>query len=398
MRPIGALIPLEEAAGIIDGVIKPIDRKETLPIDDALGRVLAADITAVHSAPPFDRSTMDGYALIGDDLGGIGAYITLSVVEDIFAGSVAKNKLARGEAMQIATGAPVPDGADTVVMVEVTKRTGSLVQIYKYAPKGSNITRKASDIREGEVLLKAGAVLDPAKVGMLASQGLSEVSVYVKPTVAIMPTGEEIVPLGTPLGGGQIYDINSHTLASVVRMNGGVPLVLPITGDVMNNLKSSLERALSSDFAVISGGTSVGEKDFIMDLMESMGEVRFHGVKLKPGKPTAFAVVKGKPVLGMPGYPTSCLMNAYLLLAPALRKMAHLPSGKNKSVAANLGEPVRGAAGRMTFLPVRLEDGKAYSAFKDSGAITSVGRADGYIVVPPDADLPAGAGIEITPF
>ena len=300
--------------------------------------------------------------------------------------------------MQIATGAPVPEGADTVVMVEDTKRVGNLVEIYKYPSKGGNITRKASDIREGEILLKAGTVLDPAKVGMLASQGLSEVSVYVKPIVAIMPTGEEIVPVGKPLGGGQIYDINSHTLASVVRMNGGVPLVLPITGDEMESLKRSLEQALSSDFAVISGGTSVGEKDFMMDLLESMGDVRFHGVKLKPGKPTAFAVVKGKPVLGLPGYPTSCLMNAYLLLAPALRKMSRLPSGKNRDMAASLGEPIHGAAGRVTFLPVRLEDGKAYSAFKDSGAITSARRADGYIVVPPDAEMPAGAGVEISPF
>jgi molybdenum cofactor synthesis domain-containing protein len=233
---------------------------------------------------------------------------------------------------------------------------------------------------------------------MLASQGLSEVLVYVKPIIAIMPTGEEIVPLGKPLGGGQIYDINSHTLASVVKMNGGVPLVLPITGDEMKSLKASLEQAMSSDFAVISGGTSVGEKDFMMDLMESMGEVRFHGVKLKPGKPTAFAVIDGKPVLGMPGYPTSCLMNAYLLLAPALRKMARLPPGNNRTVEANLGEPIHGAGGRETFLPVKIEGGKVYSAFKDSGAITSVGRADGYIVVPPDAELPAGAGVEMTPF
>ncbi len=398
MRPIGALIPLEDAAGIIDAAIKPIERKETLPLDDALGRVLASDITAAHSAPPFDRSTMDGYAVISEDLGGSGTPTALSVVEDIFAGSAAKNKLGRGQAMQVATGAPIPGGADTVVMVEDTKRAGSVVEIYRYPSKGDNITRMASDIREGEILLKAGSILDPAKIGMLASQGLAEVSVYVKPIVAIMPTGEEIVPLGKHLTGAQIYDINSHTLASVVRLNGGVPLVLPITGDEMKSLNASLEKALASDFAVISGGTSVGEKDFLMDLLESAGDVRFHGVKLKPGKPTAFAVVKGKPVLGMPGYPTSCLMNAYLLLAPALRKMSRLGSVKNRAISAILGEAVHGATGRVIFLPVRLKEGKAYSAFKDSGAITSAGRADGYIVIPPDTELPAGESVEITPF
>jgi molybdenum cofactor synthesis domain-containing protein len=383
---------------LIESVITPVERAEMLPVDDALGRVLAADVAATRSAPPFDRATMDGYAVIRDDLGGVGPYTTLSVVEDVFAGSIAKKRLAPGEAMQIATGAPIPEGADTVVMVEDTKRAGRLVEIFKYPSKGDNITLEASDIREGEIILKAGAVLDPAKVGMLASQGLSQVSVYVKPIVAIMPTGEEIVAVGERLSGGQIYDINSHTLAAVVRMNGGNPLVLPITGDEMTSLKSRLEEALAADIVVISGGSSVGEKDFLLDLLESMGDVRFHGVKLKPGKPTAFAVVKGKPVMGMPGYPTSCLINAYLLLAPALRKMSRLNSAKGKAIAAVLGERVRGTAGRVMFLPIRIEGGKAYSAFKDSGAITSIGRADGYMVIAANGELPAGADIEMIPF
>jgi molybdopterin biosynthesis enzyme len=149
---------------------------------------------------------------------------------------------------------------------------------------------------------------------------------------------------------------------------------------------------------VISGGSSVGEKDFLLELLDSAGDVRFHGVKLKPGKPTAFAVVKGKPVMGMPGYPTSCLINAYLLVAPALRKMARLPVRNPNTLSAVLGEPVKGSAGRVTFLPVRFEGEKVYSAFKDSEAITSVGSADGYIVVPPDAELPEGAVMEVTPF
>jgi molybdenum cofactor synthesis domain-containing protein len=341
---------------------------------------------------------MDGYAVIAGDLASIAPYRTLTVIEEVFAGSVPQKKLSHGEAIQIATGARLPEGADTVVMMEDTRRKGTLVEIFKYPTAGSNITLKGSDIKEGEIILKAGTVLDPAKIGVLVSQGLTEVAVYVKPVVAIMPTGEEIVEIGQNLKEGQIYDINSHTLAAVVRQNGGIPLILAITGDDMKSLKASLEKALACDLVVTSGGSSVGEKDFMSELLASMGEVKFHGVKLKPGKPTAFAVIKGKPVLGMPGYPTSCLINAYLLLAPALRKMARLPAGSQTGVAAKLGESVRGATGRVMFLPVRLEVDKVYSVFKDSGAITSVARANGYIVVPPDTQLPVGTSVSVTLF
>lgn len=399
MKPLGTLVPLETAVELIDKGIHPVERTETLPIDDTLGRVLAADVVAIHSTPPFNRATMDGYAVVAADTTNASQEtpIALKIIEEVFAGSVPTKKLSNGEAIQIATGARMPEGADTVVMVEDTRRNGNLVDIFKYAA-GNNITLKGSDIKEGEIILKAGTVLDPAKIGVLASQGLPEIEVYVKPTVAIMPTGEEIIPVGHRLKEGRIYDINSHTLASVIRQNGGIPLVMPITSDDMRNLKASLEKALACDMVVTSGGSSVGEKDFLSEMLAAMGEVKFHGVKLKPGKPTAFAVIKGKAVLGMPGYPTSCLINAYLLLAPALRKMARLPAGNKAEVAAKLGESVRGAPGRVMFLPVRLEGNKVYSVFKDSGAITSVARADGYIVVPQDTEWPEGASVSVTLF
>ena len=400
MKPLGTLVPLETAVELIDKVIHPVERMETLPIDNAPGRVLAADVTATHSTPPFDRATMDGYAVVAADTTSASQEIpiALKIIEEVFAGSVPQKKLSNGEAIQIATGAGMPVGADAVVMVEETRRDGDIVYICKTSAAGNNTTLKGSDIKEGEIILKAGTVLDPAKIGVLASQGLPEVEVYVKPTIAIMPTGEEIVPVGHRLKEGQIYDINSHALASVIRQNGGAPLVLPITGDHIRNLKTSLEKALAYDMVVTSGGSSVGEKDFLSEMLASMGEVKFHGVKLKPGKPTAFAVIKGKAVLGMPGYPTSCLINAYLLLAPALRKMARLPAGNKAEVAARLGESIKGAAGRVMFLPVRLEGNKVYSVFKDSGAITSVARADGYVVVPQDTELPEGAGVSVTLF
>ena len=400
MKPLDTLVPLETAIELIDKVIHPVERMETLPIDDALGRVLAADFTATHSTPPFDRATMDGYAVVASDTTSASQEtpIALKIIEEVFAGSVPQKRVSNGEAIQIATGAGMPVGADAVVMVEETRRDGDVVYICKTSAAGNNITLEGSDIMEGELIHKAGIFLDPAKIGVLASQGLKKVTVYVKPSIAIMPTGEEIVSIGHRLKEGQIYDINSHALASVIRQNGGIPLVLPITGDDIKNLKTSLEKALTYDMVVTSGGSSVGEKDFLSEILATMGEVKFHGVKLKPGKPTAFAVIKGKAVLGMPGYPTSCLINAYLLLAPAVRKMAHLPAGNKAEVAAKLGESIKGAAGRVMFLPVRLEGNKVYSVFKDSGAITSVARADGYVVVPQDTELPEGAGVSVTLF
>lgn len=398
MKPLDELVPFETAAAIMAAVIRPVVRTEVLPIDTAAGRVLASDVAATHSTPPFDRASMDGYAVMARDLASVAAYRTLSVIEEVFAGSIPQHKLASGQAIQIATGARIPEGADTVIMVESTRRDGTLVHILKYAAPGSNITLKGSDIEEGDIILKQGTILDPAKLGVLASQGLTQVEVYVKPIVAIMPTGEEVVEIGKSLKEGRIYDINSHTLAAVVRQNGGEARVLPITDDDMPKLKASLEKALSADMVVTSGGSSVGEKDFLSELFESEGDVKFHGVKLKPGKPTAFAVIQGKPVLGMPGYPTSCLMNAYLLLAPAVRKMARLPAANKAEIASKLGESVKGASGRVMFLPVRLEGDRVYSVFKDSGAITSVARADGYIVVPQDAEFPEGSSVSMTLF
>jgi len=184
MKPLGTLVPLDTAIEIIDKVIHPVKRTETLTIDDTPGRVLAADVIATHSTPPFDRATMDGYAVIAGDIAGVAPYRTLAVIEEVFAGSVPQKKLSNGEAIQIATEARMPEGSDTVVMVEDTRRNGSLVTIFKYATAGSNITLKGSDIKEGEIILKAGTVLDPAKIGVLASQGLPEVEIYVKPTIA----------------------------------------------------------------------------------------------------------------------------------------------------------------------------------------------------------------------
>ena len=402
MKPFGKLISFETAQEAVERNTMPLERIQSLGIDDALGCVLAEDITARHYTPPFNRAAMDGYAVISGDTVNASKENPkkLKLVGTLYAGSTVIGKLATGESIQIATGAQMPAGADAVVMVENTNRNGDEVSIFNSVSRLDNVGLKGEDIKKGEIVLKRGICLDAGKIGVLASQGLLYCKVYENLMVAIMPTGEEIVEAGNKLKAGQIYDINSHTLAAVVKGNGGLPVIFPITGDSIESIKDNLAKALdSADMVVISGGSSVGEKDIITDVLEECGKVFFHGIKIKPGKPTAFAMVKGKPVLCMPGYPTSCLINAYLLLGPAVRRMAHLPPGRSFSIQAKIGARVTGGKGRRLFLPVKLEGETAYPILKGSGAITGTAQADGYIIISEDVSyLEKDSLVKIIPF
>jgi molybdenum cofactor synthesis domain-containing protein len=213
-----------------------------------------------------------------------------------------------------------------------------------------------------------------------------------------MPTGEEVVEVGGRLKPGQLYDINSHTLAAVVRENGGVPLTFKITGDTIESIKNSIKTALEADFLVASGGSSMGEKDLIINVLEEWGQVYFHGIKVKPGKPTTFAVVKNKPFLGMPGYPTSCLINAYLLLGPAVRKMGHMPLKSDVQIQSTLYDRLIGSPDRMRFQTVKVISGNAKPIMKESGAITGMAYADGYVVVPQGNVMEKGSAVTVNFF
>ena len=389
MRPFGALISYHHASEIIDRNIHPVTRTELIPIDDAVNRVLVEDLTAQMNVPPFNRSAMDGYALKHEDTFGAGQFKpkTFNIVGDIHAGDNPVYMIQSGECMQISTGAVMPEGADAVMMVEDTEREGSQVKVFKSLTPGANIGKMGEDIKEGTLVLKAGVLLDAGKVGVLASQGLSQVKVYAKPRIAVIPTGEEVVQGGGKLKPGQLFDINSHTISALVSACGGIPVKIGISGDTKEKLKAAITEGLKSDIVVLSGGSSVGERDLLVDVLEGWGEMLFHGVQVKPGKPTIFAVIEGKPLMGMPGYPTSCLINSYLFLAPALRKMAHLPPHKGNTVQAKLARRVPGSTGRRQFLTVKLVGDEAVSVFKESGAITSIAEADGYIEIPENIDL-----------
>jgi molybdopterin molybdotransferase len=236
-------------------------------------------------------------------------------------------------------------------------------------------------------------------VGALAAIGMPRARVYARPRVSILTTGDEVVPPGKPIRAGQVYDINSHTMASVVRENGGDPISLGRVSDRLESLRSALKKALANDLVVFSGGSSVGEKDIVVDVLRSMGELLFHGIAVKPGKPTVLGRVDGKAVLGMPGYPTSCLSNCYMILAPMLRRMARLPPRHERIIDVPLAKRVVSTIGRVEFHTVRVVDGQAIPAYKESGAITSMAHADGYIEIPANVDLmEKGETVRVTLF
>ncbi|MFC1989689.1 gephyrin-like molybdotransferase Glp [Chloroflexota bacterium] len=401
MKPFGALLSFEEAKRVVEANIKQITRVETVNIDDASERVLAEDIVAALSIPPFDRAAMDGYAVKARDTFNSGQFSpkVLNLVGELHAGETPKGRVKAGECIQIATGAMMPPGADAVVMVEDTEAENSRVKVFKSAYPKANVAKIGEDIKEGEPVLSSGFVLDAGKIGVLASQGIKQVRVYEKPKVAILPTGEEVVEVGKRLKRGHVYDINSHTIASVVKANGGIPLRVGIAADDLDEIKARIREALESDLVVLSGGSSVGERDLLVDVIQGWGEVLFHGIQVKPGKPTIFAMIEGKPLMGMPGYPTSCLINTYLFLLPMVRKMAHLPPRRGETVNASLSRRVPGSVGRKQFLTVKIEGSEAVPVFKESGAITSIARADGYIEIAENIDLlEKGEPVTVTLF
>lgn len=401
MRPFRYLIPLEEAMRLMLSKVEPIKRAERVGLDEACGRVLAEDIVAEVDIPPFDRAAMDGYAVDAKDTFGASQFspVRLKLIAELSPEQEPRVEVGELECVRVATGCKIPSGADSVVMLEHTESSGDQVLVYRPVHPGENVSKRGSDIKAGTKPLKSGDFLTPARVGVLAALGRSEVLVLERPRVAIVPTGDELVELGRPLEGTKVYDVNSHTVGAVVRDNGCSPVILPITPDDEASLLEALQRALEFDMVVVTGGSSVGAEDMLSRTLERVGEALFHGVQIKPGKPTVCALARGKLVLGMPGHPTSCLSNSYLMLAPLCRRLAGLPERRLAPLRAKLSRRVVSTLGRKFFLTVRLENGLAVPVFKESSAITSMADADGYVVIPENADVvEAGDEVEVQPF
>ena len=401
------LLSLDEAKQILKKNFSPEPvGVERVFLSEAHDRVLAEDIMAPMDVPPFDRSTVDGYAVRAVDTFGADEDrpVALKFCGQVSVGESPSVVVERGMAAEIATGAPLPKGVDAVVMVEYSTRRDDDVFIHRPVSKRENMMEAGSDIRKGEKILEKHQRVSSREIGVLAALGLTEVVVHKRPRVAILSTGAEIVEPGKRLPSGKIYDINAYAFSAAVLECGGEPINLGIIPDDRTQLKAAVKRALDSADAVItSGGVSVGPKDLIPQVVETLGKpgVIISGIAVKPGKPTTIAIVDGKPVFSLPGHPTSSLLMFHMIVRPIICKMAGRTEETPfmfKAVAATKMFPARG---RRTFVMVNVTYDKTGKQLASpvptglSGAITTLARADGFVEIPEKQQF-VNTGDEVT--
>ncbi|HTO64305.1 MAG TPA: molybdopterin biosynthesis protein [Bradyrhizobium sp.] len=383
---------------------------EPRQLADALGCALAHDVVAPIDVPPFDRSNVDGFAVRSVDLASATETTPVHLIlnDEIIACGVAPERpVLSGTATSIATGGPVPRGADAVVMVEHTQPSGTrAIEVRRAASPGQFVSYAGSDIARGEALLHAGTIIGSREIGMLAACGIPEVTVVRRPRVAVISTGDELVQPGEPLRPAQIYDTNGAIVAAAIRENGGDAVFLGAVRDDEEQLDAAMRGALeTSDMLVLSGGTSKGAGDVSHRIISRLGGpgIVAHGVALKPGKPLCLAVCDHKPVAILPGFPTSAMFTFHDMIVPVLRRMAGLPPRSDAKVTAKVPVRIASELGRTEFVMVSLVEGDAgviaYPTGKGSGAITSFAQADGFLRIDALADqMPAGTETEVTLF
>ncbi len=358
---------------------------ERVMTSQALGRVLAEDIVSDVTIPPLDNSAMDGYAVRSGDIAELPA--RLRVIGDLPAGSRWHAALGSGEALRIMTGAPVPDGADVVIRQEVTRRDGGFVEILEEETI-ANIRFAGEDIIAGAKVMEAGIRLRPAHIGVLASIKRASISVCQRPRVAILSTGDELVDIDGSLGDGNIVSSNSYSLAALVQENGGIPIMLGIARDTPEDLRACFEQGMHADIIISSGGVSVGDYDFVKDVLQDMGvEMSFWKVAMRPGRPLAFGMIGSTPAFGLPGNPVSAMISFEQFVRPAIRKMSGLRNMFRSCLTAVMDEPAETRTGLTYFLRCRLRrESDGYHACttgaQGSGILMSMAEANALIIVP----------------
>jgi putative molybdopterin biosynthesis protein len=385
--------------------------EEAVPLAKAIGRVLSHDVISTVDVPGFDRSRMDGFALRSIDTAGAtdDCPRTLKLNAEILTpGVVPTTSIEEGCTTIVATGGMIPRGADAVVMVEHTDAREQLghvlVDVYRAVSPGTFIAAAGSDIAQGETVLRAGQMMTSREIGCLAAIGLSEVKVWRKPTVGILSTGDELVTPGSPRRLGGVYDSNSTILAGAVEEAGGQPVPLGIARDNEEEIAALLKRAMQCDIVLLSGGTSKGAGDLAYRAVSELTDpgIVVHGVALKPGKPLCLAVTGGKPVVVLPGFPTSAIFTFHEFVAPVIRAFAGLPPARPETVKATLPARISSARGRTEYVMVSLvrdPAGKvvAYPANKGSGSVTAFGQADGFFAVGAQTEtVSAGEEVDVT--
>jgi len=396
-------MPVEKARNHIRAFLEPVTAVERLSVRAALGRVLAEDVISPVNVPQHDNSAMDGYAVRFDDLRQDGE-ATLKVIGTAFAGKPFDGSVGPGQTVRIMTGAVIPQGTDTVIQQERAKTSGDTVTVAPVTKKGTNTRSAGEDLRQGAPALKRGQPLRPAEIGLLASLGIGEVSVYRKLRVAFFSTGDELVPVGRPLGSGQIYDSNRYTIYGMLTRLGCDVLDMGVIRDDPKAVERAFdEAAQSADVVITSGGVSVGEADYVKQILERLGEVLFWKIAMKPGRPLAYGRIGRAHFFGLPGNPVAVMVTFYQFVRDALlylqgqATVAPLPTLKVTCTSA-----IKKAPGRTEFqrgVLSRVADGQwtvRTTGEQGSGILSSMSQADCFIVLPTEAgNLPAGAVVDV---
>ena len=395
------MLSVEEARQQMLNTI-PVLLTEKREILSCAGYVLAEALHAEENIPPFDNSAMDGYAVRAADVQNASEAkpAVLTVVETIAAGYAPTKQVAPGQTARIMTGAMMPEGADAVVMQEVTQRDGDEVKIFEGVDKTGNVRFTGESVAEGQQVMGKGKYLRPPEVSMLASLNCPEVTVYRKPTVAIVSTGDELTPLGEPLGPGKIRDSNRYGLYTQVEEAGGIPIDMGIAPDDEAETERIFRAALAkADALITSGGVSVGEHDVVKSVLAKLGEINFWRVAMKPGKPQAYGISDGKPIFGLPGNPVSSLVVFELFVRPALLKMAGHTELLRPTFKATLAEPVTNRDGRVNYMRAILKASNGHytaetTGPQGSGILHSLVLANGLITIPAGVTLGAGETVD----
>lgn len=402
------MITVDEALERILGYVEVLEPEEK-PLLEALGQVLAEDVASDFNIPPRDNTAMDGYAVRAEDTRGASpdSPVQLQVVGEVAAGYIFRGEVRPGTAVRIMTGAPVPAGADAIVLFEETDepfrkapershRVDAAVRLFKEVRAGANIRRTGEDVRQGQTVMQSGRVLRPSEIGVLASLGRTTARVIRRPLVTILSTGDELVEAGRPKPAAKIYDANAYSVGTLVRRYGGVPRPLGIAKDTVEALTAKIHQGLDADMLITSAGVSRGDYDVVKEVLAREGDIDFWTVAMKPGKPLAFGRFQkeGRPVphIGLPGNPVSSMVTFELFARPALMKMMGKTNWQRPMVRAVAEEPIVNRNDPRRFYArciVRERGGRYYASLtgpQGSAVLTSMAHANGLTVIPPEVD------------
>jgi molybdopterin molybdotransferase len=393
---------VDDVVRLIDGRTAPLPA-ETISLDQAFDRILATDITSAVNVPPFDRAAMDGYAVRGSETFGAGDYnpLELTIIGESFPARPFPGTVQPGQAVRIMTGAPLPTGADAVLQAEAAQESAGKVRITDAVPPGRHVGQLGEDIKSGTIILHAGRRLRPQDLGVLASIGLGSVPVVRRPKVAVLITGNELLPWGSKPEAHRIVDSNSLMLAALIQRDGGEPIVPPILRDDPGMIRAMLETMRTeqgTDVILLSGGSSVGQEDHAPRVLAEMGELAVHGIALRPASPAGVGFIAGVPVFLMPGNPVSCLCAYDLFAGRAGRRLGgRSPELPYRTETLPLGRKLASAVGRVDYVRVLVRDGQVEPlATSGASVLSSTTRADGFVLVPRDSEgYPPGERVTV---